>query len=38
MIDVSHKGSYQVRLLFSSSKIACDILHSHLNGGKDDST
>ena len=31
-------GSYQVRLLMSSSKIACDLHHSHLNGGKDGST
>ena len=38
MIDVSRIGSYQVRLLLSSGKIARDLLHSHLKGGKDGST
>ena len=37
-MNLSYMGSYQVRLLMSSSKIARDLHHLHSNGGKDGST
>ena len=37
-MNLSYMGFYQGRLLMSSSKIACDLHHLHLNGGKDGST